>query len=234
MYIWTQCHGNESLTSLNKKWGDSTTCQSNVVEEKQVKCYVMSLHTMFSKVRLPYSRSVAWFNGKRSCNLCLSSINRCIWNHLFYLCQACLIYRLTLFEIEYRSDDVTFQRFGYHVSVEHDKKNFHSPNLVGIASWGPEIWPHENLISPTEISVNWSGSKQLWTRLIYTDFNGANEVFMRPYFGPPWTNSCQIWCVKVIMFYWNMVLKMLKWKKNDDVTLQYSIALVTKKSAMPR
>ena len=51
--------------------------------------------------------------------------------------------------------------------------HIHSPNLVGIGSWGPEIWPHEYLISRIEISVNWSGSKQLWTRPIYTDFNGA-------------------------------------------------------------
>ena len=53
-------------------------------------------------------------------------------------------------------------------------KNIHSPNWVGIGSWGPEIWLHEYLISPIEISVNWSGSKQLWTRPIYTDFNRAN------------------------------------------------------------
>ena len=53
-------------------------------------------------------------------------------------------------------------------------KNIHSPNWVGIGSWGPEIWPHVYLISPIEISVNWPGSKQLWTRPIYTDFNGAN------------------------------------------------------------
>ena len=33
-------------------------------------------------------------------------------------------------------------------------KNIHSPNWVGIGSWGPEIWPHEYLISPTEINVN--------------------------------------------------------------------------------
>ena len=53
-------------------------------------------------------------------------------------------------------------------------ENIHSPNWMGIGSWGPEIWPHEYLISPIEISVNWPGSKQLWTRPIYTDFNGAN------------------------------------------------------------
>ena len=46
-----------------------------------------------------------------------------------------------------------FQCFGYHVSVEHDEKH-PQPNWVGICSWGPEIWPHEYLISPIEISVN--------------------------------------------------------------------------------
>ena len=40
-------------------------------------------------------------------------------------------------------------------------KNIHSPHLVGIGSWGPEIWLHEYLISSIEISVNWPGSKQL-------------------------------------------------------------------------
>ena len=52
--------------------------------------------------------------------------------------------------IEYQSDDITknffaFQCFEYHISVEHDEKN-RSRNLVGIGSWGPEIWPHEYLI----------------------------------------------------------------------------------------
>ena len=27
-------------------------------------------------------------------------------------------------------------------------KNIHSQNLVGIGSWGPEVWPDEYLISP--------------------------------------------------------------------------------------
>ena len=54
-----------------------------------------------------------------------------------------------------------FQCFGYHVSVEHDEKH-PQPNLGGNRFiWGPEIWPHEYLIRPIEISVNWSGSKQL-------------------------------------------------------------------------
>ena len=40
-------------------------------------------------------------------------------------------------------------------------KNIHSQNLVGIGSWWPKIWPHEYLLSPIEINVNWPGSKQL-------------------------------------------------------------------------
>ena len=125
-----------------------------------------------------------------------------------------------------------FQCFGYHVSVEHDEK-IHSPNWMGIGSWRPEIRPHEYLISPIEISVNWPGSKQLWTRPIYTDFSGANYAFMRPYLGLPWTNSCQIWCVRifhhVLLKYCHENAEMQKWKF-DDVTLQYSICDVMKGS----
>ena len=47
-----------------------------------------------------------------------------------------------------------FQGFGCHVSVEHDEKH-PQPKLGGIGSWGPEIGPHEYLISPIEISANW-------------------------------------------------------------------------------
>ena len=54
-------------------------------------------------------------------------------------------------------------------------KNIHNPNLVGISLWGPQDG-HINtsfliallLISPTEISVNWPGSKQLRIGPIYT------------------------------------------------------------------
>ena len=146
--------------------------------------------------------------------------------------------------IEYRSDDITkvclfvcwlvdwwlvgwlvvcafffffsFPRFGYHVSMEQDKKqtnkhpnqptnkqtnkNIHSPNLIGIGSWGPGVLPHDTVTTPTEISVNWSCSKQSWTRLMNTHFKGANYVIMRTYLWPPWINSCQswCWCVRVV------------------------------------
>ena len=45
-------------------------------------------------------------------------------------------------------------------------KNIHSPNLVGIGPWGPEIWPHEYLISPTETSV-----KLAWFQTVMNQAN---------------------------------------------------------------
>ena len=45
-----------------------------------------------------------------------------------------------------------FQHFEYHMYRWSMMKNIHNPNLVGIGSWGPEIWPLEYLISPIAIS----------------------------------------------------------------------------------
>ena len=117
-------------------------------------------------------------------------------------------------------------------------KNIHSPNLVGICSGGPEIWPHEYLFSPIEISVNWPGFNSYEPGQFTLISMG---VFMLPYIRPPWTNSCQIWCscchisghhepihVKFgvwkffIMFYWNMVMKLLKCKKENLMTSHFS------------
>ena len=48
---------------------------------------------------------------------------------------------------------------------------------------------------------------------------------MLPYLRPPWTNSCSIWFF--IMFYWNMVMKMLKckmkiwWRHSSVLYLQF-------------
>ena len=54
-----------------------------------------------------------------------------------------------------------FQRFGYHVSVEHGEKH-PQPKFGGNRFMGArDVWPHEYLLSPIEISVNWPGSKQL-------------------------------------------------------------------------
>ena len=37
--------------------------------------------------------------------------------------------------------------------MEHDEKHTR-PKFGGTGSWGPEIWPHEYLINPIEISVH--------------------------------------------------------------------------------
>ena len=69
-----------------------------------------------------------------------------------------------------------FQRFGYHVSVEHDEKH-PQPKFGGNRFMGaPEIWRHEYLLSSIEISVNWHNvvPNSCEPGQIYTDFNGAN------------------------------------------------------------
>ena len=101
--------------------------------------------------------------------------------------------------IEYRSDDITKNKtnknkqktnkqtkhffFFFHFSDLDTMyrwsmtKNSNRRNLlesVSFGSWGIEIWPHEYLISPIEISVNWPGFKQLWIRPILHWFQWAN------------------------------------------------------------
>ena len=44
-------------------------------------------------------------------------------------------------------------------------KNIHSPNWVGIGSWGPKIWPHEYLISP------WNQCKLAWFQTVMNQAN---------------------------------------------------------------
>ena len=64
---------------------------------------------------------------------------------------------------------------------------------------------------------------------------------MRPYLGPPWTDSCQIWCMEVFhhalpKYEEKKIMKMLKCKKKkkkekkDDVTLWYSICILIRKA----
>ena len=105
-------------------------------------------------------------------------------------------------------------------------KNIHSPNWVEIGSWGPEIWPHEYLISPIEISVNWSGSKQLWTRPIYTDFNGLIRYSCGYISGhhEPIHVKFGVWgfFLHVLLKYHHENAEMQK-RKYDDVTPQYSL-----------
>ena len=102
-------------------------------------------------------------------------------------------------------------------------KNVHSPNLVGIGSWGLEIWPHEYLISPIKISVNWPGSSYEpgqftlisvgLIRYSCGHISGHHEP-IHVKFG--------VWGF-FIMFYWNMVMKMLKCKKENLMTSHYII-----------
>ena len=102
-------------------------------------------------------------------------------------------------------------------------KNIHSPNWVGIGSWGPEIWLHEYLISPIEISVNWSGSKQLWTRPISLISVGLIRYSCGHISGhhEPIYVKFGVWGF-FIMFYWNIVMKMLKCNKENLMTSHFS------------
>ena len=121
-----------------------------------------------------------------------------------------------LYSIEYWNDDVT-KNFVLHISILNTMylwsmmKNIHIPNLVEICSWGPMIWLHECISSPIEISVNWPGSQLLWTRPIYTDFNGANYVFKWPHeqISPIFGCGCFSLCFTDIWYSkcWNAIKK---------------------------
>ena len=146
------------------------------------------------------------------------------------VCPQCLLFHFNMFIPVYRINASIDTGKMYHLIVESIDlhfsvldtmsrwsmiKNIHSPNLVGIGSWGPEIWRHEYLLSPIEISVNWPVSKQLWTRPIYTDFNGAK---LGIHVAISWATMNRFMSNLVcggffIMLYRNMVLKMLKCKQ---------------------
>ena len=129
----------------------------------------------------------------------------------------------TTFPIEYRSDDVTKKLF-LHFSVLDTMsrwsmmRNIHSPNLVGIGSWGPKIWPHKYLLSPIEISVNWPGSKQLFTLISM----GLIRYSCGHIFGhhEPIHVKFGVWRF-FIMLYRNMVIKMLKCKHKFLMTSHF-------------
>ena len=73
--------------------------------------------------------------------------------------------------------------------------------------------------------------------LLYIAFVEENKLcyvnyvmlFMRPYLGLPWTNSCQIWCVRVfhhaLLKYGHENAEIQK-RKFDVITLQYSICVI--------
>ena len=79
------------------------------------------------------------------------------WNLIFVTCTHILL-------IEYWS--VTSSNFLFCISAFswlYFSRTWWKPlttkfNMKCYCSWQPEIWPHEYLISSTEISVNWPGS----------------------------------------------------------------------------
>ena len=88
-------------------------------------------------------------------------------------------------------------------------KNPHTPNLTWIGSW-PEIWPHEYLISPTEMSVKLASFITVLEPGQFTLIS-MGLIRYQKYLGPPWTDSHQIWAVDV---FYSLVSKILKCKKS--------------------
>ena len=108
-------------------------------------CSLTFLKAYISLYKLPTLRS---FCGSRS--------------HLNFIPPLCKILIQSATEGIAKSTEVwrhqifffAFQHFHDHISVER-MKNPHTPNLTWIGSWWHAIWPHEYLISPIEMSVNW-------------------------------------------------------------------------------
>ena len=73
-------------------------------------------------------------------------------------------------------------------------KNLQSPNLVGIGLWGPEIWPHEYVIRPIEINVNWPGSYQLSGQ--FTLLSMGQIRYSCYHISGPHERIHVIWCVR--------------------------------------
>ena len=114
--------------------------------------------------------------------------------------------------IEYRSDDVTKNFYCIsvfwipYISREYKWKTFTAQILWKSVHGGPEIWPHEYLISPIEIG----------------HISGPNE---------PIHVNVGVWGV-FIMFYWNMAIKSAEMQKRKfvDVTVRYSVHMSFKNS----
>ena len=131
--------------------------------------------------------------------------------------------------IEYRSDDATKNFFCISafwipcIGGERGKTTTAQIWWESVHGAKEKIWPHEYLISHTEISINWPGSKQLWTRPIYTDFNGLIRYSWGHISGhhEPIHVKFGVWRF-FIMFYWNTVMKVLICKKENLMTLHFS------------
>ena len=105
------------------------------------------------------------------------------------------------YEILKSTEAMTSQKLFLHFSVLDTMyrwsmmKNIHSPNLVGIASWGPKIWLHEYLISPIEISVNWPGSKVI-NRVLLDETLRYSRKFIESVWR--YVQLCILSCFKVL------------------------------------
>ena len=134
--------------------------------------------------------------------------------------------------IEYRSDDVT--KTFFCISA------FWIPCLGG-AWWttstaqiwwesvhgGPEIWPHEYLLSPIEISVNWPGSNSYEPGQLFTPISmGLIRYSCGHILGhhEPIHVKFGVWRF-FIMLYRNMVMKVLKCKQIFLMTSHFGTLL---------
>ena len=108
-------------------------------------------------------------------------------------------------------------------------KNIHSPNLVGIGSWGPEIWPHEYLLSPIEISVNWPGSNSYEPGQLFTLISmGLIRYSCGHILGhhEPIHVKFGAWRCFIMLYQNGHENAEMQTKNVDDVTLRYSIDVI--------
>ena len=101
-------------------------------------------------------------------------------------------------------------------------KAFHSPNLVEIGSWEPEIWPHEYLLAPLKsVKIGMVPNSYepgqfplLSMGLIKYSCGhilGPHHELIHVKFG--------VWGFFII--YWSMVIKMLKCKNENFMTSHF-------------
>ena len=100
-----------------------------------------------------------------------------------------------------------------------------SPNWVGIGSWGPEIWPHEYLILAPLKSVYIGLAPNSYEP---GQFTLISMGLIRYSYHAAISRATMNRHVKFgvwgffIMFYWNIVMKMLKCKKENLMTSHFS------------
>ena len=146
-----------------------------------------------------------------------------------HVCPQSLLFHFNMFIPVYRINASIDTGKMYHLIVESIDlhfsvldtmsrwsmiKNIHSPNLVGIGSWGPEIWRHEYLLSPIEISVNWPVPNSYEPGQFTLISMGLIRYSCGHILGhhEPIHVKFGVWRF-FIMLYRNMVMKMLKCKQ---------------------